>query len=313
MGRHRRCGPDAQPVVVSDNREGRPRGAHRRPRERHAGLLGASAALTVGAVAVGASLLPGVAERLARDDSSDLRALEPDTPPYELLRPSGLTGPDHETTPTGGSDRQERDRETPRPTDDEEEDGTDRPTEDDTASPSPTDRASSSPTAEESTPAPSPTPTPEQTTRSPEPEPEPSSPPTTTAPDPTSAPEVAAAEQVITLVNEERARAGCAPLVRDDGLTRLAQAHSRDMAERGYFSHDDPEGRTPWDRAAAAGVDNLGGENIAKGQTDAQTVMASWMASDGHRANILNCDFRTIGVGVHFADGGPWWTQEFGY
>lgn len=85
------------------------------------------------------------------------------------------------------------------------------------------------------------------------------------------------------------------------------------MADRGYFDHTDPDGDTPWDRADQAGVKNLGGENIARGQADAQAVMASWMASEGHRENILNCDYKTIGIGAHFADGGPWWTQDFGF
>lgn len=40
--------------------------------------------------------------------------------------------------------------------------------------------------------------------------------------------------------------------------------------------------------------------------------MTSWMNSPGHRANILNCDFKNIGVGIHDAGGGPWWTQNFG-
>jgi uncharacterized protein YkwD len=41
--------------------------------------------------------------------------------------------------------------------------------------------------------------------------------------------------------------------------------------------------------------------------------MEAWMNSPGHRANILNCEFTTLGVGVHFGPGGPWWTQDFGY
>ncbi|HZG04932.1 MAG TPA: CAP domain-containing protein, partial [Streptomyces sp.] len=45
----------------------------------------------------------------------------------------------------------------------------------------------------------------------------------------------------------------------------------------------------------------------------AQSVMDAWMDSPGHRANILNCDYRTLGVGAHFAEGGPWWTQNFGF
>lgn len=85
------------------------------------------------------------------------------------------------------------------------------------------------------------------------------------------------------------------------------------MADRGFFDHTDPDGDTPWDRADQAGITNLGGENIARGQADAQAVMASWMASEGHRENILNCDYKTIGIGAHVADGGPWWTQDFGF
>ncbi|MEU7074943.1 CAP domain-containing protein, partial [Streptomyces narbonensis] len=80
----------------------------------------------------------------------------------------------------------------------------------------------------------------------------------------------------------------------------------------GFFDHTDPDGDTPWARAEQAGVTGLAGENIARGQADAAAVMESWMNSDGHRANILNCDFTTLGVGVHFGDGGPWWTQDFG-
>ncbi|MEK8172713.1 CAP domain-containing protein [Streptomyces sp. M19] len=58
---------------------------------------------------------------------------------------------------------------------------------------------------------------------------------------------------------------------------------------------------------------DLGGENIARGQATAQAVMDSWMNSPGHRANILNCEYRTLGVGAHFAPDGPWWTQDFGF
>ncbi|WP_338315992.1 CAP domain-containing protein, partial [Streptomyces bohaiensis] len=122
-----------------------------------------------------------------------------------------------------------------------------------------------------------------------------------------------AAARVLSIVNEERARAGCRPLANDGGLAVLAQDFSRDMAEREFFDHTDPDGHSPWDRADRAGVSNLGGENIARGQQSAESVMESWMNSEGHRANILNCDFRTLGVGVHIGPGGPWWTQNFGY
>ncbi|MDO0925537.1 CAP domain-containing protein [Streptomyces sp. TG1A-8] len=140
----------------------------------------------------------------------------------------------------------------------------------------------------------------------------------TSAPARTSAPvtvsaQAAAEAEVIRLVNEERAKVGCSALAANSSLTGLAEAFSADMAARGFFDHTDPDGATPWDRAAKAGVTDLGGENIARGQADAAAVMEAWMNSAGHRANILNCDFRTLGVGVHYGAGGPWWTQDFGY
>ena len=122
-----------------------------------------------------------------------------------------------------------------------------------------------------------------------------------------------AEDQVLALVNIERAKIGCAPLIADAELGKLASAFSEDMATRDFFDHIDPDGNDPWDRAEALGITGLGGENIARGQADAQAVMDAWMNSDGHRANILNCNFRTLGVGAFMADGGPWWTQDFGY
>ncbi|MFJ9739740.1 CAP domain-containing protein [Streptomyces sp. NPDC101166] len=125
--------------------------------------------------------------------------------------------------------------------------------------------------------------------------------------------EAQAAAEVLKLVNEERSKVGCSPVAANSSLTSLAQAFSVDMAARNFFDHTDPSGASPWDRAAKAGITDLGGENIARGQADAAAVMQAWMNSPGHRANILNCDFKTLGVGVHFGSGGPWWTQDFGY
>ncbi|MFJ6481762.1 CAP domain-containing protein [Streptomyces sp. NPDC091682] len=118
---------------------------------------------------------------------------------------------------------------------------------------------------------------------------------------------------VVDLVNQERALAGCGPVRANPPLASLAGAFSLDMATRGFFSHEDPEGNTPWDRATKAGISGLGGENIARGQGDAEAAMKAWMNSPDHKANILNCEFRTLGVGVHVAAGGPWWTQDFGF
>ncbi|MBJ3806454.1 CAP domain-containing protein [Streptomyces flavofungini] len=128
-----------------------------------------------------------------------------------------------------------------------------------------------------------------------------------------SADETTAEAEVLALVNQERANVGCRPVAADPGLATLAGDFSADMAERDFFAHTDPDGATPWDRAEKVGIQDLGGENIARGQANAQSVMDAWMNSPGHRANILNCDYKTLGVGAHFAPGGPWWTQDFGF
>jgi uncharacterized protein YkwD len=148
-----------------------------------------------------------------------------------------------------------------------------------------------------------------------EPTPEPA---TTSATAPRPAEDVAAPAagpeaEVLALVNEERAVAGCAPLTADDRLTRAADDYSDVMAGSGVMSHTGPDGSTMASRVEAAGYPwSALGENIARGQADAASVMGSWMNSPGHRANILNCSFTHLGVGVHFGDGGPWWTQDFG-
>ncbi|AIS02110.1 sigma-70 family RNA polymerase sigma factor [Streptomyces glaucescens] len=119
--------------------------------------------------------------------------------------------------------------------------------------------------------------------------------------------------QVVALVNKERAAAGCAPLTEDPQLNQAAQGHSEDMAARGFFDHTNPDGADPGRRTTAAGYAwSTYGENIARGQQTPEAVMESWMNSPGHRANILNCSFEDIGVGVHDGSGGPWWTQNFG-
>lgn len=118
--------------------------------------------------------------------------------------------------------------------------------------------------------------------------------------------------RVVELTNQERAKAGCGPLRVDQRLVNAARAHSADMAAKGYFSHTSPSGETPWDRMKKAGYPASGGENIAMGYPTAEAVMKGWMNSSGHRANILNCGYKAIGVGVKTGSGGPWWTQNFG-
>jgi uncharacterized YkwD family protein len=120
--------------------------------------------------------------------------------------------------------------------------------------------------------------------------------------------------QVVTLVNQERAKAGCGALTVDSRLTTAARGHSQDMATRNYFDHNTPEGVDPFTRMTKAGYHWRGaGENIAEGQSNPASVMTAWMNSAGHRANILNCSFKNIGVGLAYnSRHTPYWTQDFG-
>ncbi|HEU4491867.1 MAG TPA: CAP domain-containing protein [Jiangellales bacterium] len=182
-----------------------------------------------------------------------------------------------------------------------------------TTTATPENTPSAVPSPEPAAPEPEPEPEPPEPDPAPPPRPSPSPPPSTTASAPSSGASAAEAA-VVDIVNEERARAGCPSVRGEAALHELARGHSADMAARGYFDHTDPDGRTPWDRAEAAGISGVGGENIAMGAPDARSVMDMWMDSPGHRANILNCDFTRIGVGMHAGSGGgPWWTQVFGY
>ncbi|MEU7560024.1 CAP domain-containing protein [Streptomyces eurythermus] len=136
--------------------------------------------------------------------------------------------------------------------------------------------------------------------------------PAPSSPTDTGAREAAVEAEVLKLVNDERAKAGLGALAANSALTGLAEAFSDDMAARGFFAHTDPDGRSPWDRAARAGITGLGAENIGRGQVDAAAVLAAWMDSPENRANILNPGFTTFGAGVHLGPGGPWWALEFG-
>ncbi|MFG2311018.1 CAP domain-containing protein [Streptomyces sp. NPDC048566] len=262
------------------------------------GLLGVSAAVALGTVAVAAGVLPG----------SDNYALgggggQSSDKVQAASSPSGLE------TQQGGTS------------------GSAEAREDGTATSRDAHRAAT-PSAAPSSASPSeaPTKTPSEKTKKPSAQPSeaskaPAAPKpsktATKAPAPkapvTVSAETAAEAEVLKLVNDERAKVGCSPVSANSALADLAQSFSEDMAARDFFDHTDPSGLSPWDRAAKAGVTGLGGENIARGQTTAEAVMEAWMNSPGHRANILNCDFKTLGVGAHFGSGGPWWTQDFGY
>ncbi|MEU9351047.1 CAP domain-containing protein [Streptomyces griseoloalbus] len=145
--------------------------------------------------------------------------------------------------------------------------------------------------------------------------------PTTAAPDPTAGASSPAATggaqasgavaKVVELVNAERAKAGCSPVKANSTLTEAAQKHSEDMAASGSMSHTGSDGSSPGDRITRAGYDwSTYGENVAYGYSTPEQVMAGWMASPGHKENIVNCAFKEIGVGL--AQPGDYWTQDFG-
>jgi uncharacterized protein YkwD len=108
--------------------------------------------------------------------------------------------------------------------------------------------------------------------------------------------------EMLRLVNKERIAAGLRPLAPDPELTEVARRHSADMFARGYFAHDTPEGRDPFDRMRQANVRFLiGGENLALART-VQIAHTGLMNSPGHRANILRPEFGRVGIGI--MDGG---------
>jgi uncharacterized protein YkwD len=108
--------------------------------------------------------------------------------------------------------------------------------------------------------------------------------------------------QMLDLVNEERAANGLPPLAPDPELTEVARRHSADMFARGYFAHDTPEGRSPFDRMREANVRFLiAGENLALAPT-LSIAHRGLMNSPGHRANILRPQFGRVGIGI--MDGG---------
>lgn len=137
---------------------------------------------------------------------------------------------------------------------------------------------------------------------------------------------VAFEDEVLRLTNELRAQGACcggegcfaaAPALEPDArLRQAARAHALDMAEREYFAHDAPDGRSPFDRMREAGFRGCAmGENIAAGQPDAQAVIESWRDSPGHCANLLSPNFERIGVGYRPDPGSRTphvWVQNFG-
>lgn len=140
-----------------------------------------------------------------------------------------------------------------------------------------------------------------------------------TAPVPTSRPTadagiVAWEDEVTRLVNAERKKASCAALRTDERLRQAARAHSADMVKFNFFSHQGHDGSSFVDRIARTGYPkgSAAAENIAYGYDTPAAVVKGWMGSAGHKANILNCEHKAVGVGLVYRDTTPYWTQDFG-
>lgn len=131
----------------------------------------------------------------------------------------------------------------------------------------------------------------------------------TAEPDDQPAPEPAPAEpapadgSVLGLVNHARSVIGCGPVSGSAALDTYAAGHSQEQASTDTMHHSEPA-----ELDALAGT---WGENVAVGYPDPASVMAAWMDSPGHRANIENCAFTSMGIGTATGPSGLYWTQVF--
>lgn len=119
--------------------------------------------------------------------------------------------------------------------------------------------------------------------------------------------------EVIRLVNVERAKAGLQALTQNWQLSRVARYKSQDMIDKGYFAHNSPTYGSPFKMMESFGIRySAAGENIAMGQQSPAQVMNAWMNSPGHRNNIMSPSFTQIGVGLaKDRNGRMYWTQMF--
>lgn len=120
-------------------------------------------------------------------------------------------------------------------------------------------------------------------------------------------------QEVVNLVNKERAKYGLSALKSNSSLANVATIKSQDMVNKNYFSHTSPTYGSPFDMMKQFGISyKTAGENIAMGQKTPSEVVTAWMNSEGHRKNILSSSFTQIGVGVaKNANGQLYWTQMF--
>lgn len=120
-------------------------------------------------------------------------------------------------------------------------------------------------------------------------------------------------QRVLQLVNAERARAGLPALGYQRQLDQASETHARHMASVGRMAHEGIGDGDPGSRILATGFNRSWGENVATGQVSPEQVVAEWMASPGHRRNIMDPQYRYLGVSYEVAaNGRTYWAQSFG-
>lgn len=106
-------------------------------------------------------------------------------------------------------------------------------------------------------------------------------------------------DNIVALMNSERALHGLAPLKIDARLARAAEDRMRDMEDGGWWAHQSPEGRSPFVWMGVRAYDyEYAGENLASGFETVRLLVDSWMESPGHRANILNTNYEEVGIAI---------------
>lgn len=138
-----------------------------------------------------------------------------------------------------------------------------------------------------------------------------------------SASAMATAKEVVAIMNDARAKAGCAPLKINAKLMAAAKTHANNMAEKDFFGHSNKGGGKFSSRVKKEGYRyKMVAENIAAGRASAREAALDWLNSPGHRKNILNCRMKDTGVAVAYqADDKPmmgnskpfyyYWVQVF--
>lgn len=105
--------------------------------------------------------------------------------------------------------------------------------------------------------------------------------------------------QVIELTNAERAKSGLAPLTLNSVLSNAASSKGKHMFANQYWAHTAPDGTQPWAFIRNAGYSySIAGENLARDFAETNSMVAAWMASPTHRANIMNSRYSDIGIAV---------------